>query len=83
MYVQQAGEVMIGSDHFNIDFQPSQHENDKKALWAQNITWELAWRLLPVTGTLFDHQQRLRGHLVDEHQSCNVTQILADGEPKD
>jgi hypothetical protein len=38
MYVQQAGEVMIGSDHFNIDFQPSQHENDKKALWAQNIT---------------------------------------------
>ena len=76
MYVQQAGEVMIGSDHFNIDFQPSQHENDKKALWAQNITWELAWRLLPVTGTLFDH-------LVDEHQSRNVTQILADGEPKD
>ncbi len=82
MYVRQPGEVMIGSDHLDIDFQPSQHGNDK-ALWAQNISRELARRSLPVTGTLSDRQQRLRGHLVDEQRSRDVTQMLADSEPKD
>ena len=81
MYVCRPGEVRIESDHLDIDFQPG-NENDK-ALWARHITRELGSRSLPVTGTLFDRQQRLRSRLVNEQRSHDVTEMLADSEPKD
>jgi hypothetical protein len=81
MFVHRPGEVATADDVLDIDFQPSS-ANDK-AVWARNITRELVKRGLPVTGTLVDRKQRLRCHLVNELRSRDVTQMLADSEPKE
>lgn len=81
MYVRRPGQVMIEIDHLDIDFQPIR-ANDK-AIWARHITDELASRCLPVTGSLFDRQQRLRGHLVNEQRSRDIRNMLVDSQPKD
>lgn len=81
MYVRRKGELMIEGDKFDIDFKPSQQSD--KAVWARHITDELASRSLPVTGTLFDRQQRLQQQLVNEQRTRDITQMLADSEPKD
>jgi hypothetical protein len=41
------------------------------------------WKLFFASDTLFDRQQRLRSRLVNEQRYHNVTEILADSEPKD
>ena len=72
---------MIEGNHIDIDFQPI-CANDK-AIWARHITDEVASRGMPVTGSLFNRQQRLRSCLVNEQQLLDIRRMLADSEPKD
>ena len=84
MFVRRPGEVATTADDImDIDYQPTSGANNKAFLWAQNILRELVKRSLPVTGTLVDRQQRLRCHLVNEMRSRDVTQMLAESEPKE
>ena len=81
MFVRRIGEVATADDVMDIDYQPAGANG--KAVWARNITRELVKRSLPITGTLVDRQQRLRCHLMNELRSRDVTQMLADSEPKE
>ncbi|KAI2511868.1 hypothetical protein MHU86_2600 [Fragilaria crotonensis] len=81
MYVRRSGDIRIEGDTFDIDFKASQQSD--KAIWARHITDELASRSMPVTGTLYDRQQRLRQQLVNEQRTRDITRMLADSEPKD
>ena len=81
MYVRHPGEVMIENDVFDIDYQ-ARDANDK-AIWARHITDELGRRCMPLAGTLFDRQQRLRRQLVNEQRSRDITRMLVESQPKD
>lgn len=74
MYVRRSGDIRIEGNLFDIDFKASQQSD--KAIWARHITDELASRSMPVTGTLYNCQQRLRQQLVNEQRTRDITQML-------
>jgi hypothetical protein len=82
MYVHRPNEVMTEGDTLDIDYLPTAQSNNR-AVWARNITDELASREMAVTGTLLDRQHRLQERLVKEQRAHDIRSILSESEPKD
>ena len=71
----------------DVDFQVSAAtaaQANSKAVWARNITDELApLRDMAVSGSLLERQQQVRGRLIQEQRSRDLQSMLSDSEPKD
>ena len=82
MYVRQSGNAAaIEGDMLDIDFQPITMVDT--ASFSRQITDELAYRSMDVTGPLHSRQQRLREQLVNEQREREIKRMLVESEPRD